>query len=68
MNNLAKDVFVDLITVIIGVMVTYCIIYTVDPELVKGFDHWWSIVGSFFITRFLIHLLCEYSGINGWIM
>jgi hypothetical protein len=62
-----EALFVGILTIIIGVIVSYCIMHVVDPEYVRRFDHWWSIIGSFFITGFVIHLLCgEYTGINEW--
>lgn len=63
---LVEALFVGVLTVIIGLLVSYCIMYIVNPESAKNFDHWWSIFASFFITGFLIHLLCEFTGINHW--
>jgi len=63
---LVEALFVGVVTVIVGLVVSYCTMYLVNPESVKNFDHWWSIVASYFITGFLIHLLCEFSGINHW--
>lgn len=63
---LIEALFVGVITVIIGLFVSWCFMYMTNPESAKNFDHWWSIVASFFVTGFFIHLLCELSGINHW--
>lgn len=63
---LVEALFLGLITVVVGLLISYCTMYVVNPETVKDFDHWKSVIISFFITGFLIHLLCEYSGINKW--
>jgi len=66
MNILIEALIVGVITAVVGLIVSYGVMYIEKPESVKNFDHWWSIVVSFFITGFLIHLLCEFSGVNRW--
>jgi ABC-type antimicrobial peptide transport system permease subunit len=66
MLYLIEALVVGALTVIIGLLVSYGVMYVVDPESAKKFNHWWSIVASFFVTGFIIHLLCEFSGINHW--
>ena len=32
----------------------------------KKYSFWWQVLGSFFVTGVIIHLLCEGTGINKW--
>ncbi len=31
---------------------------------IKKYKFWWQVILSFFITGWLVHIICEYSGIN----
>lgn len=66
MNILVEALFVGILTMIVGVIVSYCVMYVHNPESAIKYDHWKSIMSSFFITGVMIHLLCEYGGINKW--
>ncbi len=66
MNILFDALCVGIVTAIIGLLVSYCIMYMIDANSVKNFDHWWSICASFFITGFLIEILGDITGINKW--
>ena len=60
---LTEAVVVGLIVAIIGYVVTYLVMYLSDANVEK-FTHWTHVIMSFFVTGFISHLLCEYSGLN----
>lgn len=55
-------IFIGIITSIIGYIISY-IIMKINNFDVK-FEHWNSLILTFFITGILIHLICEIFGIN----
>lgn len=63
---LVEALVVAVATVIVGVAVSYGVMYYKNPESVVGFQHWGGVAVSYFITGFLIHLVAEYSGVNKW--
>lgn len=52
---------VGLLNLIIGGLVS---VIFMGLEKTKNFSHWPSVLASYFITGVLIHLLCEFSGLN----
>lgn len=55
-------IFVGIITSIIGFIISYVTMKINNPKF--KFDYWNSLILTFFITGILIHLICEYFGIN----
>ncbi len=63
---LIEALVVGLMVTLIGLVISYISMYVKSPEKTKDFEHWKSIFGSFFISGLLVHLLCEYVGLNKW--
>lgn len=64
---LAKEtMIVGLAVALIGLVISYIFMYIENPESVKNFQHWKSVIGSQFVTGALVHLISEYSGVNKW--
>ena len=64
-----EAVVVGIITVIIGNVSGLLVgsLLKVDlPELCKDWNKYYTMEISLFLTGFLIHLLCEFIGINKW--
>jgi hypothetical protein len=52
-------VIIDIITVIISIIVVYCIMYAIDPEFTRGSDNWWSIAWIYiFLVIFKVLNYC----------
>lgn len=65
MADLIKEIlFVGMLTMIIGLIISYITMYIGSPIQTKQFDHWGSVAFSFVVTGMLIHIICEYTGIN----
>jgi hypothetical protein len=58
---LLEACIVGLLNVIIGGLVS---VMFMGLELSKSFEHWPSVLATYFIAGILIHLLCEFSGLN----
>jgi len=54
-------VFVGVLNLVFGFIISYVMM---GQEKSKSFDHWPSVLFSFFITGMIIHLFCELSGVN----
>ena len=66
---LLEAVVVGIITVIVGNIVGFIIgkSLSVDlPTVCKDWNKYYTMEISLFLTGFLIHLICEFSGINKW--
>ena len=67
MNNLFKEaVVVGIATSILGTILSYVFMALNEGKLNFKFDHWNTIILSEFLVGFLIHYICEYTGINKW--
>ena len=55
-----EAIIVGVLNIIFGTIVSYLFM----GEKAKTFEHWNSLILSFFITGVLIHLFCELVGIN----
>ena len=68
-NLLIEALFVGVVTVIIGNLAGYIIgtLLKVDlPIVCKDWNKYYTMELSLFLTGVLVHLLCEYTGINKW--
>lgn len=60
---------VGILTVMIGNLVAVLVSGFVGADLPKVCNDWnkyYAMEISLFLTGFLVHLVCEYSGINSW--
>ena len=60
---------VGIITVIVGNLVGFAIGKSLNvdlPGVCKDWNKYYTMEISLFLTGFLIHLICEFSGINKW--
>jgi high-affinity Fe2+/Pb2+ permease len=65
MTNLFVEALIaGIMVAIVGLIVSYIIMRYTSKEEASNFSHWGSIILSFFITGFTVHLVSEYLGIN----
>lgn len=58
---------VGFLTAILGFIISTLLMYKFSENFtIKKYKFWPQVFLSFFITGCLIHLLCEYSGVNKW--
>lgn len=65
------DLIVELIVIalmvmIIGLIISYIFMYLQSPQETLNFQYWWVIALSFALTGIIVHLICEFSGLNTW--
>jgi uncharacterized membrane protein YedE/YeeE len=66
---LIEAICVGIITVIFGNIAGFIVapVLKVDlPEICSTWNKFYTMEVSLFLTGFLIHLFCEFSGINKW--
>lgn len=65
MNLLIEAISVGVATIFIGLLVSYTIglIYNKNENFTKNYK---LMSLGLFLTGFILHILCEYSGINKW--
>jgi hypothetical protein len=70
LSILIEAIVVGLITIIVGYIAGYIIhnIYPTDflPNICKTWNKYNVMEKTLFLTGFLIHLICEFAGINKW--
>lgn len=49
---------------ILNLVIGFIISYISMGDKAKTFNHWTGVLVSFFITGFIIHLVCEITGLN----
>ncbi len=64
MKLLKESLFISLILTVIGLVLSYIIMYIKSPEKTKEFKYWPSVAISFGLAGIIVHLLFEMSGIN----
>lgn len=61
---------VGLATVLVGYLATWIVSRTLPspnlPEACLKWNKYYSMEVSLFLTGFLVHLLAEWTGVNGW--
>ncbi len=57
---------VGLLTAIIGFIISTLFMLSSPSFSWKTYSFWPQVLLSYFLTGFLIHLLCEFLGINKW--
>ena len=54
-------------TAIIGFIISTFLMYIFSKKFsMKKYHFWWQVVISYFLTGCLVHIICEYSGVNRW--
>ena len=69
MQLIVESVIVDVMTVIVGSLVGFILSKIVSsdlPEVCKKWNNFHIMEISLFLTGVIIHLLCEFSGLNKW--
>ena len=64
-NVIIEAVVVGLLLAILGLCVsTLLMFFTTDKFSLKKYHFWRSVALAFFISGFIFHVVCEYTGIN----
>ena len=69
MQIIAESAIVGVMTVIVGSLVGFILSKFVAsdlPKVCKKWNNFYVMEISLFFTGFIIHLLCEFSGLNKW--
>ena len=67
MKFVYEIIAVGVLTAILGFIISTLLMYTfTDNFTFKKYKFWWQVILSLFLTGCLIHVICEYSGINKW--
>lgn len=67
MNFVYEILAVGILTAILGFVISTILMYIFSNKFsIKKYNFWWQVMISYFITGCLIHIICEYSGVNKW--
>jgi hypothetical protein len=66
MNIFLEALLVGLLTSVVGFIISTLLMFTNTNFNLKNYRFWPSVVLSYFITGFIIHLLCELTKLNKW--
>jgi hypothetical protein len=67
MNFAYEILAVGIATAILGFIVSTIFMYIFSKKFsIKKYNFWWQVCLSYFITGCLVHIICEYSGVNKW--
>jgi hypothetical protein len=67
MANFATEVvFIALITGIVGLAISTCLMYGNKNFTLKTYTFWPQVFLSFVLTGAVMHIMFEYSGANTW--
>jgi len=58
--------FVGFLVSLIGIVISYLVMRYKSADEANNFEHWKSVAVSFFISGALVHIICEYTGLNHW--
>lgn len=61
---IAEILSVGVILTIVGTIISFIIMYYKSPSETLKFKHWQSVMLGYFVSGMLVHIICEYSGIN----
>jgi uncharacterized membrane protein YeiH len=60
MNVFLEAILVGILNTVFGGIISYLLM----GEKAKDFTHWGRVLFGFFISGFLIHYFCEFTGLN----
>ena len=66
MNYLLEALVVGLATMILGTIISVVAMYSQADFSISKITFWPSLLASHFLVGFLVHLVCEWSGVNRW--
>lgn len=67
MSSLLKEaIVVGVVTSIFGFIISTGLMFTKKDFTLKKYDFWPSVLLSYFITGFFLHLIFEMTGGNKW--
>ena len=66
MNYYIEGIFVGLATMILGTFLSVLAMYSSKDFKISKIDFWPSMLITNFLTGFLIHIICQWTGINKW--
>ena len=65
-HYIVEAVVVGAITLVIGTAVQVAFMYTQKGFSIGKISFWPSLLGANFLLGVLVHLICEWSGVNRW--
>ena len=66
MSLLIEALVVGIMTAILGFIISTLFMMLNKDFSFKKYSFWWQVLGSFFVTGVIIHLVCDGTGINKW--
>lgn len=66
MNFFIEALTVGIMTGILGFIISTLLMFTNKKFSLKKYTFWPSVLFSYFITGFLIHLIYEFTNVNKW--
>lgn len=65
-NYFIEAIMVGIMTLVLGTIISVLFMYTSKDFSIKKIDFWPSLLASNFMLGFLLHIICEWTGINKW--
>lgn len=62
MRIIIEAIVVGLISTFVGFILSYISM----GKKARDFDHWGSVLATFFLSGVIVHFTCEILGINSW--
>jgi hypothetical protein len=66
MNYFGEAIIVGLATMILGTFLSVASMYIQPDFKISKIDFWPALLGVNFLTGFILHLICEWTGVNRW--